>query len=102
MAKQPVTANKTVKAQSQYQGNLLKSEKSKEQEQVGFMVEEQEQLLAGTILKTRQLIAGSNKTLSTLKDAYPLNPQAIIDEQINLEGLQDGLARLVALQEELF
>jgi len=101
MAKTTVTA-KTVNSVSQYQGNLLKSEKSKEQEQVGFMVEEQEQLLAGTVLKTKQLIAAARKDLAGLKDSYPLNPQDIIDKQIDLEGLEDGLERLISLQKELF
>jgi hypothetical protein len=58
--------------------------------------------LAGTVLKTKQLIAAARKDLAGLKDSYPLNPQAIIDKQIDLEGLEDGLERLISLQKELF
>lgn len=39
--------------------------------------------------------------LASLKNDYPLNPQAIIGVQLNVESLEDGLKRLENLSNEL-
>lgn len=39
--------------------------------------------------------------LASLKNDYPLNPQAIIEVQLNVESLEDGLKRLENLSDEL-
>jgi hypothetical protein len=44
----------------------------------------------------------SEKELVSLKEAYPFDSQSIIDKQIEIEGLKDGLMRLEELQIELF
>jgi hypothetical protein len=47
-------------------------------------------------------LAREKANLIRLKGGFPLNPQEIINVQIKIEGLEDGLGRLIDLKEELF
>jgi hypothetical protein len=54
------------------------------------------------VLATKKSIASVERDLLNWKSSFPLDAQRIIDIQVQLESLQDGLKRLQALQEELF
>jgi hypothetical protein len=47
-------------------------------------------------------LANAEKNLLERKRAYPFNSQNVINAQIEVESLRDGLERLYKLQKELF
>jgi len=47
-------------------------------------------------------LAANKQDLLKAKSAQPFDAQKIIDIQIRVEGLEDGLSRLLDLMEELF
>ena len=85
-----------------YRDLLLQSAQDKELQEVEFRVEEMQQSLEADILATKRSLAGERATLVRYKSQFPLMAQYIIDSQIRIESLEDGLARLNALKQELF
>ena len=85
-----------------YRDLLLQSAQDKELQEVEFRVEEMGQSLEADILATKRSLAGERATLVRYKSQFPLMAQYVIDSQIRIESLEDGLARLTALKEELF
>jgi len=61
-----------------------------------------QQSLDADILATKKSLAGEKASLLRLKSKFPLNAQDIIDTQLRIEGLEDGLKRLGLLKAELF
>lgn len=57
---------------------------------------------ASDISATRQSLNKKRKELLELKSSPSFNSKAIIDAQIEVEALENGIARLEALQKELF
>ena len=92
----------TQEKSSQYAKSLQKSSQEIESAEIGFKVKSAELQLQSDVLATKQSLAGKEKELARAKGAYPLNAQVIINLQIEVEGLNDGLKRMEALQEELF
>lgn len=70
--------------------------------EIQFQVEESEQQLQSDMIATRKSIAAKKRSLEIAKNAFPLNSKFIIDTQVELEGLEEGLKRLTALKTELF
>ena len=85
-----------------YRDLLLQSSQDKEAQEVEFRVEEMQQSLEADILATKRSLAGERATLVRYKSQFPLMAQYVIDSQIRIESLEDGLARLNALKQELF
>jgi hypothetical protein len=85
-----------------YKDLLLQSSQEKEAQEVEFKVEEMQQSLDADILATKKSLAGEKASLLRLKSKFPLNAQDIIDTQLRIEGLEDGLKRLGLLKAELF
>ena len=85
-----------------YRDLLLQSSQEREAQEVEFQVEEMGQSLEADILATKRSLAGERATLVRYKSKFPLNAQHVIDTQIRIESLEDGLARLNALKQELF
>jgi len=85
-----------------YRDLLLQSAQDKELQEVEFRVEEMQQSLEADILATKRSLAGERATLVRYKSQFPLMAQYVIDSQIRIESLEDGLARLNALKQELF
>ena len=79
---------------------LLTPDETVEKE-VQFMVEETKLQLQSDILATKRDLEKAKANLASLKNDYPLNPQAIIEVQLNVESLEDGLKRLDILSNEL-
>lgn len=98
MTKKTQSATKVLK----YQDLLQQSQQEKDALQLEFQVEEAKQQLESDILATKRLLATKNQELLKAKSAQPFNAQRIIDVQIHIEGLEDGLSRLLDLMEELF
>jgi soluble cytochrome b562 len=64
---------------------------------VQFKVEEAKLQLQGDILVTKQSLTKAEKALAKATRAYPFDPKAIVEAQVEVEGFQDGLKRLEAL-----
>jgi hypothetical protein len=93
---------KSPAAALKYKELLLQSSQEKELQEVEFRVEEMQQSLEADILATKRSLAGERATLVRYKSQFPLMAQYVIDSQIRIESLEDGLARLNALKQELF
>ena len=85
-----------------YRDLLQQSQQEKDAQEREFQVEEAKQLLEADILATKRSLAISRQDLLKAKLAQPFNAQRIIDVQIQIEGLEDGLDKLLNLMEELF
>ena len=83
-----------------YKEKKLLSEQEVAQNELEFMVDEQKLQFASDILATKRDLASAKANLSELKTVYPLDANAIIEQQIVVEALEDGLKRLEALKEE--
>jgi hypothetical protein len=69
---------------------------------VEFQVEEAQQQLQADVLATKRSLASSKQSLLAAKSARPFNSQDVINAQLQIEGLEDGLKRLNGLLAELF
>jgi hypothetical protein len=69
---------------------------------VEFQVEEAQQQLQADVLATKRSLASSRQSLLAAKSARPFNSQNVINQQLQIEGLEDGLNRLNGLLAELF
>lgn len=85
-----------------YANLLQQSQQEKDNQELEFQVEAAKQQLEADILATKRELAIENKKLLEAKSSRTFNSQKIIDVQIKIEGLQDGLARLNNLLAELF
>lgn len=70
------------------------------QQEVLFMVNEAKLQFEADLLATQRALATKEKELSEAKMAYPLNTNAIINLQIEVESLKDGIKRMNALKKE--
>ena len=57
--------------------------------------------LQADILSTEEALEDNKSKLEELETTYPLNTKAIIDTQIDIESLQEGIKRLNTLKEKL-
>lgn len=99
--KTPVSKTTQVGA-LKYADLLQQSQQDKEGQEVAYKVKKAKLDLQADILATEQSLAEKQACLVRVKSEFPLAPQRIIDIEIEIEGLEDGLARLQALEEELF
>lgn len=93
---------KSPAAALKYKELLLQSSQEKELQEVEFRVEEMQQSLEADILATKRSLASEKASLVRYKSQFPLNAQNVVNVQVKIESLEDGLARLIALKEELF
>ena len=91
-----------VAQQLKYRDLLQQSQKEKDEQQVEFQVEEAQQQLQADVLATKRSLASSKQVLQAAKSARPFDSQAVINAQLQIEGLEDGLNRLNGLLAELF
>jgi len=85
-----------------YKELLLQSQEEKDQKDVQFQVEQAELQLQSDILATKQSLAEAKGNLDTAKCACPFDATEVINYQVEVEALEDGLKRLTTLKEELF
>lgn len=81
---------------------LLQSDEEKKEQDVQFEVKQAELQLASDILATEKSLAEATKQRKQRILAKPFDSQAIINQDLTIEGLTDGLKRLNALRTELF
>ena len=85
-----------------YKDLLLQSSQDREEQEVEFKVEEMAQSLDADILATKRSLASEKANLVRYKSQFPLDAQKVINTQIKIESLEDGLKRLDQLKSELF
>ena len=78
---------------------LLSAEELNQQE-VSYMVDEAKLQFDADVLNTKRALATKKAELEEAKTSYPLDTLNIINLQIEVESLQDGLSRLIALKKE--
>ena len=61
-----------------------------------------QQSLEADILATKRAMAARRSDLSRAKATYPLDAHRVLEFQVDIESMEDGLKRLNALKEELF
>ena len=84
-----------------YKNRKPLSLEEKDQKEVEFAIQNTKLQFEADKLATRRAIAECKECLNDLKSDYPINVQAIIDAQVELKNLEDGLEAIEALQKEL-
>lgn len=64
------------------------------------MVDEAKLQFDADVLNTKRALATKKAELEEAKTSYPIDTQAIINLQIEVEAYQDGLNRLMELKKE--
>ena len=64
------------------------------------MVDEAKLQFDADVLNTKRALATKKAELEEAKTSYPINTQAIINLQIEVEAYQDSLNRLMELKKE--
>jgi hypothetical protein len=67
-----------------------------------YQAEKDELALKGTILNTREAVAAAKMKIEDLKNSNSFSPSAIIEAELDLEAKEEGLSRLLKLQNEMF
>ena len=83
-----------------YKEKALLSSQENTQKEVEFMVEDQKLQFQSDLLATKRDLATAKAKVEDLKTDYPLDLGAIIEAQLEVEALEDGLSRMEKLQEE--
>ena len=78
---------------------LLSTEELNQQE-VSYMVDEAKLQFDADVLNTKRALATKKAELEEAKTSYPIDTLNIINLQIEVESLEDGLKRLEILKKE--
>lgn len=78
---------------------LLSAEELNQQE-VSYMVDEAKLQFDADTLNTKRALATKKSELDEAKTSYPIDTLKIINLQIEVESLEDGLKRLEILKKE--
>ena len=83
-----------------YKDKKFISPEEVESKEVEFMVEDARLQFQKDLLETKRALQDSQMDLNDLKTDYPLDVQAIIDKQIEVENYKDAIKRMNKLAEE--
>jgi hypothetical protein len=83
-----------------YAKKELLSEEELNQQEVSYMVDEAKLQFDADVLNTKRALATKKAELEEAKTSYPIDTLKIINLQIEVESLQDGLNRLMELKKE--
>lgn len=83
-----------------YKDKKFISPEEMESKEIEFIVEDAKLQFQKDLLETRKALSTTEVELSDLKISYPLDVQAIIDKQIEVENFEDAIERMKALAEE--
>jgi hypothetical protein len=97
-----VSAQKSQVKVLKYKELILESKEEQDIQEVEFEVEASKQQLESDILATKKSLASRGRDLLMAKRRRPFDSQSVIDVQVSIEQLEDGLSRLEKLKEELF
>ena len=78
---------------------LLSAEELNQQE-VSYMVDEAKLQFDADVLNTKRALATKKAELDEVKTSYPIDTLKIINLQIEVESLEEGLKRLEILKKE--
>ena len=84
-----------------YKERKALSSEEQSQKEVSRAVENAKLQLQSDILATQSALEDKKQELDDAKTTYPLNAITIVNLMTEIEGLEDGLKKLKALQEEL-
>ena len=84
-----------------YKEKRILSMEEKSEQEVSYMVNATNLQLQSQILETRRLLEVNKCTLQEAKQTYPLDPERVIELELEVEALTDGIERLEKLSEEL-
>lgn len=82
----------------------LRAQSAEELNSEALLFEEGEAKLSlqSDILATKKSLSSKRRELTNAKKAFPFNSNLVIQLQVEVEGLEDGMKRLEELQKELF
>ena len=83
-----------------YKDKKYISQEEIESQDVEFMVEDTKLQFQKDYLETKKELSVARLNLDDLKTDYPLDIQAIIDKEVEIENLSDALSRMDRLKEE--
>ena len=83
-----------------YKEKRFISEEETSSQAVEFMVEDAKLQFEKDLLETKKELSENQLELDSLKTQYPLDVQAIIDKQVEIENLNDAITRMNKLKEE--
>ena len=83
-----------------YAKKELLSEEELNQQEVSYMVDEAKLQFDADVLNTKRALATKKAELEEAKTSYPIDTLNIINLQIEVESLEDGLKRLETLKKE--
>lgn len=83
-----------------YKDKKFISPEEMESKEIEFIVEDAKLQFQKDLLETRKALSTTEVELNDLKISYPLNVQAIIDKQIEVENFKDAINRMNVLAEE--
>lgn len=83
-----------------YAKKELLSEEELNQQEVSYMVDEAKLQFDADVLNTKRALATKKAELDEAKTSYPIDTLKIINLQIEVESLEDGLKRLEILKKE--
>lgn len=83
-----------------YKEKRLISEEERESQDVLFMVEDARLQFEKDLLETKKELAVTQSVLDDLMITYPLDIQAIIDRQIEVENYLDAIKRMEKLRKD--
>ena len=84
-----------------YKDKKFISPEETESKEVEFMVEDAKLQFQKDLLETKKALSASQMELNDLITDYPLDVQAIIDKQIEIENYSDAINRMDKLAKEL-
>ena len=83
-----------------YKDKKFISPEEAESKEIEFMVEDAKLQFQKDLLETKKALSVSQAELNDLKTDYPLDIQAIIDKQIEIENYSDAIDRMDKLAKE--
>ena len=83
-----------------YKEKRFISEEEQNSRDIEFMVEDTKLQFQKDLLETKKEYEAARLLLADLKTNYPLDVQAIIDAQIDVENYSDAITRMDELAEE--
>jgi hypothetical protein len=87
---------------AKYADLIQQSQQEKDQQELSLQADQAKLDLQQDIVATKRSLAEAEIRLLRTKSSIPFNSQAVVNAQIGVEGLKEGLARLNALDAELF
>lgn len=87
---------------STYKSRIFLTKEAKETQELEFQIEEAAQQWEADITATKRALAKATKQFEAVKSEVPLSSSRVLDAEKAVDGYTKGLARLLALKDELF